>query len=179
MRLELKSITQLKKQQYDRQYYLTHKKQQSEQAKEYYISNRVARLKYAKEYRECHKNDKEYLDRKHRINKRLYYKYRTEKLAWQKENHKKERIKFLKMVGGCKCRICGHDDWRALQIDHVYGDGAEERRKYGSKGISRKEQSRLIKENPEKYQILCSNCNWIKKYENKETRRITNQEIKI
>lgn len=68
---------------------------------------------------------------------------------------------------GRECVICGFDDMRALQIDHINGDGADDRRKIGRKKIL----FSIIK-NPdearEKYQVLCANHNWIKRAENKE-----------
>ena len=60
-------------------------------------------------------------------------------------------------------------DPRVLQIDHVdrtNGSGRKQLGKINSYGLYR-----LIvfgKENPKKYQLLCANCNWIKRYENKE-----------
>jgi len=37
------------------------------------------------------------------------------------------RDEAIRILGG-KCSRCGFDDFRALQIDHINGDGAEERR---------------------------------------------------
>ena len=80
-------------------------------------------------------------------------------------------------IGNCKCKHCGFDDWRALQIDHIDGKGYEERKKYGTSGngrggtLTRKKQLELITSNPLNYQVLCANCNWIKRYENKETKK--------
>lgn len=64
---------------------------------------------------------------------------------------------------GCKCNRCGFSDWRALQIDHVHGGGTREHQAIRNAGIYR----RALKL-PKEYQVLCSNCNWIKRYENSE-----------
>jgi hypothetical protein len=68
---------------------------------------------------------------------------------------------------GHSCAICGFNDKRALQIDHVEGGGSVE-----LKGISRDKYLKMVIESAvnqeEKYQILCANCNWIKRDTNKE-----------
>lgn len=74
---------------------------------------------------------------------------------------------------GGECSRCGFKDIRALQIDHVNGGGAKERREQSSRSSSHnlkyvniRIDSFLKGEN--KYQLLCANCNWIKRIENKE-----------
>jgi len=78
------------------------------------------------------------------------------------------RVKLIEILGGFQCRNCGFLDWRALQIDHVYGNGKE--MKLTNPGIMQ-----FYLENPdiafEDLQILCANCNWIKRYNNREVRR--------
>ena len=67
---------------------------------------------------------------------------------------------------GRQCAHCGYDrDVRALQIDHINGDGAKERRKV-SMGVTFLRH--VLKKNGKGYQILCANCNQIKKFECKE-----------
>lgn len=68
---------------------------------------------------------------------------------------------------GSSCVRCGFDDRRALQVDHIHGGGNEERRQHGfSTTYYRQMLSHL-----HDYQILCANCNWIKKHENRESRQ--------
>jgi len=64
---------------------------------------------------------------------------------------------------GAKCSSCGYDDIRALHIDHKNGDGKKERniRNTINKNISKG----LI--DIGRYQLLCANCNWIKRLERK------------
>lgn len=71
------------------------------------------------------------------------------------------RRQLLEFLGG-KCVVCGFDDARALQIDHVKGDG------YKDVKLSAKAKETKIRTNPENYQILCANHNWIKRAENGE-----------
>ena len=84
-------------------------------------------------------------------------------------NHKK-RKEVVDLLGG-KCKRCGFDDMRALQIDHIKGGGYKE-----IKNIHSRERIRLVKEsiknNENKYQLLCANCNWIKRYEDKQKREL-------
>lgn len=65
---------------------------------------------------------------------------------------------------GKRCNRCGITDIRTLQIDHINGGGKRERKTHSS--VIR--YYKYILEHPNGYQILCANCNWIKKYENKE-----------
>lgn len=69
---------------------------------------------------------------------------------------------------GAYCVGCGYRDIRALQIDHVYSDGAEER-----KAMSGATYYRHILRNLDsgRYRILCANCNACKKFDYLEDRR--------
>ena len=84
--------------------------------------------------------------------------------AYQVIQKRKVRLDALEALGG-KCIKCGFSDWRALQIDHIDGMGKLERgREYSI-------QVKIIKnpkESKKRYQLLCSNCNWIKRYEKNE-----------
>lgn len=71
------------------------------------------------------------------------------------------RNKALEILGG-KCCKCPFNDPRALQIDHIDGCGKENRIQGHIQRLTH------IINNPHLYQILCANCNWIKKHENKE-----------
>lgn len=97
--------------------------------------------------------------------KERYYK-RKRKGYWKKHLEKIKARAIMKYGGVCK--RCGFGDIRALQIDHVSGDGNEERKRFkNSTTIYR----HLIKnEKSKKYQVLCANCNWIKRVENNEMR---------
>lgn len=72
---------------------------------------------------------------------------------------------IIKKLGG-KCKRCGFNDSRALQIDHVNGGGKKELK------INRRTYYKMVLEDVnDKYQLLCANCNWIKKSENNEIGR--------
>lgn len=69
---------------------------------------------------------------------------------------------------GCFCNRCGFADVRALQIDHVKGGGHKER----SSASGYTYYKRILANSDLKalYQVLCANCNWIKRHENDETK---------
>ena len=80
----------------------------------------------------------------------------------------KLRREVIAIYGG-KCLRCGFTDWRALQLDHIKGDGYKEKHRYYYGFLKQ-----LIA-NPdfEKFQLLCANCNWIKRHENNENPNVS------
>lgn len=66
---------------------------------------------------------------------------------------------------GNKCAHCGITDFRVLQFDHINGGGVKELR---NSSHSTDLRYRRVLENPERFQLLCANCNMIKRYENRE-----------
>lgn len=87
----------------------------------------------------------------------------------EKQRKIRERLRkqVIKHLGG-KCNRCGFDDWRALQIDHREGGGHRERVKLANS--THRLYKKVLADTSGKYQLLCANCNWIKRYENKETK---------
>lgn len=92
-------------------------------------------------------------------------KYKEWVREYMKTNQKKKRLELLILVGGIKCKRCGFNDWRALQVDHINAGGM------GEKHITNSvyKYIKQVRLHPEKYQVLCANCNWIKRYENNES----------
>jgi len=86
--------------------------------------------------------------------------------TWTRNYYRQRRIDTIGAMGG-SCFQCGFADRRALQIDHVNGGGTQERKK-----LSYMQQHKRALEFPEEYQLLCANCNWIKKTENNENRTV-------
>lgn len=90
-----------------------------------------------------------------------------------KSYNQKLRFSVLELMGN-KCVTCGFNDWRALQIDHINGGGSKVR---DGQGLYR---NLLQLETPElnnKYQLLCANCNFIKRYSNNELNQYSRKEI--
>lgn len=79
---------------------------------------------------------------------------------------RKEALQHL----GNKCVRCGNTDPRVLQIDHVNGGGTSQRRTPSWNVYA--ELRKILDTIPGKiYQLLCANCNLIKKAERGETRK--------
>jgi hypothetical protein len=89
-----------------------------------------------------------------------------DKTTYSREFYRDNRKKAIEALGGI-CAKCGFTDYRALQIDHIYGGGVQE-----GKTLTSYTRHKNIRNNPEleklKYQVLCANCNWIKREENQE-----------
>ncbi len=77
-------------------------------------------------------------------------------------------METVKFYGG-SCVRCGFSDIRALHIDHINGGGKKER-DAGRHGIF--ELWKITKDDPvmarATFQLLCANCNSIKRHENYE-----------
>ena len=119
------------------------------------------------------------------LNKRRKERYATDE-AWRRQfkgekayqRHRAKRDAIISYLGGrCSNPDCawvnpdgtpGCVDSRCLQIDHVRGDGAE-RRKTGVERSKASLYNAVLKTTPgEIYQLLCANCNWIKREQKKE-----------
>ena len=133
---------------------------------------------YAKTFREKHaaavKQNDSIRYKKNRSKKLDYFRNQYKenpvpKITHAKETNKRYRLAIIALLGG-KCSRCGYDtDYRALQVDHVNGGGTKERAIFGTNSkllFERISKSLLNKEL--KYQLLCANCNWIKRYDNGE-----------
>lgn len=123
--------------------------------------NPEAKRKSDKLYRERHKEAIAQKDRE-------YYLANREKIisqcnAYAVGYNQQKRNSAIDVLGG-KCVRCGIDDRRVLQIDHINGGGKKEERKIGNGGIVKK----ILTEGTAGYQLLCANCNWIKRWELKE-----------
>lgn len=76
-----------------------------------------------------------------------------------------KRLEFIAQLGG-KCVHCGEKNPIVLDFDHIHNDGAEHRRNTGGVAIVRYLSKHGV--NPEQFQLLCKNCNWIKEYKRRK-----------
>ena len=88
--------------------------------------------------------------------------YKTSKKLYAIKYFAMLRKKVLKFLGN-KCCKCNFSDYRALQVDHIRGGGKKETRKIGHAKL----YSQIL-HGKAGYQLLCANCNWIKRYINEE-----------
>ena len=150
-----------------------------------------------KNYRNRHKEDSVYLQRKkdynfdyyrkhseyfQKHNKKTYDLKRDELVEYQrryresnkellrnvrKNRYDKLRHDLFEILGGAICIRCGFSDKRALQLDHINGGGNVIHKKFRGKNMYK-----IYLQNPEltkqTLQVLCANCNWIKRHENNE-----------
>ena len=133
-----------------RRYKESHKEELRQKQVEYYRANRDKRIASSKASRLRHPD--------HKIRNRQ----RLQRIRISK------RKAVIEALGG-KCTKCGYcADWRAFQIDHINGGGNKFRQ-----GKTPKQQYEDIiediKNNSGKYQLLCANCNQIKRYDEKES----------
>ena len=111
-------------------------------------------------------------------------KYRRSQLRWIANNldrvrdtglrsakrRQKERKEEIYKYLGDKCAKCGFSDKRALQFDHVNGGGTQDVLKFKSKWAYLRHILEEAINNTGKFQVLCANCNAIKRIENNEHR---------
>lgn len=153
-----------KKAEQDRKYYFAHKEERRKKYREYYKKNAEKLRLYARQY---------YIDNlekakasRRKTNKKYYEKYYNRKKLYNSNLWKEIRLKTMQVLGGVKCKKCGFDDYRALHIDHINGGGKKHKKSFSSN----KTYHKYIMDNPQEFQVLCANCNFIKKSENKEIR---------
>lgn len=110
--------------------------------------------------------------------KKVFYQDRYRAIAISmRECRIKLRDKAIDKLGGrCSNSQCswvnsdgsrGCLDRRCLQIDHRNGGGNKERKQLGG-GATSKIYKAVLADVTGRFQLLCANCNWIKRYENKE-----------
>lgn len=82
-----------------------------------------------------------------------------------------KKQKILENYGGCECCRCGFSDLRALSIDHISSNGADHRKSIGKMATLKFYDYLIANDFPKGYQVLCMNCQWIKRHENNEFRK--------
>lgn len=85
----------------------------------------------------------------------------------RRERVKKQRLLILEILGN-KCVKCEFEDQRALAIDHINSGGNKERNAVG--GAYYSYVLAKLKVGSNEYQLLCFNCNQIKRIETDEER---------
>ena len=168
---------------YDKKYYIQHKEQIKKRQRKYSIKHKKQIKKYQREW---HANNPKYM-KEWRINHPDYMKkWRTnhpeyrqseryiKQLTYKRTTYKRTREEIFSLLGG-KCvnpYNLNHGDFindiRCLQIDHIFGNGYQHRKKYEKIYRYYKTILEEIKAGSKDYQLLCANCNWIKCRKNNE-----------
>jgi hypothetical protein len=137
-----------------------------------------AQIRAKKKYREnnrekCREANQRWLEsnrEKHAETSAAWQKANPEKCREKGKRYRKNlRIEVVVALGG-KCVRCGIADWRVLQIDHVQGGGRKELETFESRAAYYRHVLKSLDTGD--YQILCSNCNWVKRYEMREDGRV-------
>jgi hypothetical protein len=137
----------------------------------------------------CRECRREYDKERYRINRdallgqRLAYakteRGKETRNQWARHNKRRLRLDAIQKLGGkcsnMNCRWLNDDgtlgckDTEVLQIDHKEGGGHKERQEIKSPSTYYR---LIIADTTGKYQLLCANCNWKKRYESGELFRI-------
>jgi hypothetical protein len=138
---------------------------------------------YSTRYKQSHrkelaKKQREYI-KNHPVNWNEHYqKYRDGYVRRAMEKHNKIKREIFDLLGN-KCinpYNINHGDFiqdiRCLQIDHVHGGGSKEIKRMKSPFKYYEFILKKIKVGSKDYQLLCANCNQIKRKINKENRTI-------
>lgn len=113
-------------------------------------------------YKKWYEKNKEVIREYKRNNMRKYRKQNPDHYRAQSRKSKRKLVDQVFNKYGLKCVRCGFNDRRALTLDHVMNNGAEERKAIGERGVYRRS---LKDQHTNEYQVLCMNCQFIKRRE--------------
>lgn len=156
-------VTKEKMKQYRQTYHLKHPERERIRQRNWILANPEKWLaitrKSSQKRKESGKQKQYALDHKEHIT--FLHKRRTAN----------EKLDILAHYcnGKPECARCGFNDIRALQIDHINGGGTSHRKHLGSLGGSHFYRWLKLNKYPKGYQVLCANCNWIKRAEMNES----------
>ena len=127
-------------------------------------------------YRELHKDDPEYKARIKANARKHYLKYQERMKADSSRRQRDRRASYREQVikkfsnGSMSCAKCGENRPYVLTVDHIHGGGKRHRKDIFSvtKNYTQVYSWLLKNGSLEDYQILCMNCQWEKRYKNKE-----------
>lgn len=89
---------------------------------------------------------------------------------WSASKYYSVRDEIFSILGEA-CSVCRFGDKRALCVDHINGGGLKEMKKMSKGILYYKMILKKIQDGSKEYQILCHNCNWLKRWEKREVRR--------
>lgn len=129
---------------------------------------------YSKTYYQSMKNSEEFRRKNIEWNRQYRKTHHDFIRQNQRNSYKILRSKVLDLLGN-RCvnpYSLPHFDWnndpQLLQVDHVNGGGCKEYRDHiDSKGYLRSIYHKILA-GESGYQLLCPNCNWLKRIKNKE-----------
>lgn len=144
--------------------------------KKYYEENKIVYAARNRKWRQSHKTEvatrirKWYNENKEYCrmgNRERGRKFRRTHPDYSIRLYTDRKQQLMEIIGHV-CVRCGFSDPRALQIDHINGGGAREIKSVGYLRHIIKLLELDHDEVKKRVQILCANCNWIKRHENGE-----------
>jgi hypothetical protein len=97
------------------------------------------------------------------LSRKWYHKQPKRSHEVTSKHRRKLRTETIIEYGG-KCAKCGIDDHDVLDVDHIFNDGAIDRKKHLFAYNLYRELKRLGYPK-DRHQLLCKNCNWKKELE--------------
>ena len=166
-----------KDQEYQKAYRIQNADRLSKQAHEYYLQHKDTWNKLTPEQseklntkrRERWNNDPEYRE-KRKAESRKYHstdEFRKKRALADRIKNRLLRQQLLQLLGN-KCVKCDFIDVRALQVEHKKGGGRAEQRKFNGTQRMYKYYLDNPKQAKKQLQVMCANCNWIKRIEKRE-----------
>jgi len=150
-------------QKYQADYYRKHRAEKLEYAKHHKETNRQKILAFHQHYYQTHRENWIKSNAKRTLRYSIDPIFRAKRLKQRQDNYERRRLKVLSAysAGTLSCIVCGFNDVRALNIDHINEVGSKHKNRLGGCILTKY----LIDNNyPPGYQVLCSNCNAIKEY---------------
>lgn len=94
-----------------------------------------------------------------------YQNHKRQQSGYYAEYRKRVRVDMVAAYGG-SCIHCGEDDPVVLVLDHIYDDGAKDKKRKGGTRGGTKLYLRLKMAGwpKDRHQLLCHNCNFRKEY---------------
>jgi hypothetical protein len=155
----------------NKEYYKINKEKCKKKMKKYRDAHKEEHIKYNKDWYQTHKEQQKENSKKWGENNKEQRKKLNKKSY---ENMKKQRDKIIILLGN-KCNNpynINHSAFEkdidynsCLQIDHINGGGRKQHKKLGSNSTR---FYKYILTHLSEFQLLCANCNWLKRKKNGE-----------
>lgn len=114
--------------------------------------------------------------RKYSRNFRKVHQESYRKVAREKERERRKKVRMDVLThysnGTPKCNHCNISDLRVLTIDHINSDGAKMRKELNLRSSTEHYDYIIKQKYPSGYQVLCMNCQFIKRHTNHEVKRM-------
>lgn len=137
--------------------------------KAYRDANKDRYAEHARRRSDRRKNDSVFREQCKAKERKYDIAHGRERSVTQMQLMRRLRARALSHLGGV-CAVCRFSDHRALQFDHVRGGGTAERVKLKRSQYAIYKQ--VLADVTGKFQLLCANCNWIKRHDNDEFSRV-------